>query len=85
MKVLVTGGAGFIGSHVIAKLLHEQCQVIVIDNLSTGLRDNVPEGVKLIEIDICSKNLSDVFVSERFDAVIHLGSSDYGACVAGQA
>ncbi|GMB01247.1 NAD-dependent epimerase/dehydratase family protein [Pelosinus sp. IPA-1] len=74
MKVLVTGGAGFIGSHVIEKLMQEQCQVVVVDNLSSGLRENIPAGVKLIEMDICSEKLLDVFISENFDAVIHLAA-----------
>jgi UDP-glucose 4-epimerase len=74
MKVLVTGGAGFIGSHVVAKLLQEQCKVVVIDNLSTGLTENVPEGVRLIEMDICSKNLLAIFQREGFGAVIHLAA-----------
>lgn len=74
MKILVTGGAGFIGSHITAKLLQEECQVVVIDNLSTGLRENVPIGVKFIEMDICSDKMLDVFASERFDAIIHLAA-----------
>lgn len=74
MKVVVTGGAGFIGSHVVVKLLQQQCQVTVIDNLSTGCKENVPKDVKFIEIDICSKKLVEVFVRERFDAVVHLAA-----------
>jgi UDP-glucose 4-epimerase len=74
MKVLITGGAGFIGSHVIEKLNKENCQVIVVDNLSTGLRDNVPTNVKFIEIDICSVELLAVFEQEQFDAVIHMAA-----------
>jgi UDP-glucose 4-epimerase len=74
MKILVTGGAGFIGSHVVEKLLMEECHVVVIDNLCTGIRDHVPAGVKFIQMDICSKELLDVFAKERFDAVIHLAA-----------
>ena len=74
MKVLLTGGAGFIGSHVIEKLLQEKCQVIVIDNLSTGLKENVPENVKFIGIDIGSEKVFEVFAKESFDAVIHLAA-----------
>lgn len=74
MKILVTGGAGFIGSHVIEKLIKENCQVVVIDNLSTGLRENVFVNVKFIEMDICSADLLSVFENEHFDAVIHLAA-----------
>ena len=74
MKILVTGGAGFIGSHVLEKLMQEQCQVVVVDNLSSGLRENIPAGVKFIEMDICDGKLLDVFISERFDAIIHLAA-----------
>lgn len=74
MKILVTGGAGFIGSHVTVKLIEENCQVVVIDNLSTGRVENIPKGIKFIKMDICSDKLIEVFVSEQFDAVIHLAA-----------
>lgn len=74
MNILVTGGAGFIGSHVVEKLLMEECHVVIIDDLSTGIRDHVPANVKFIKMDICSEELLDVFVKERFDAVIHLAA-----------
>lgn len=72
MKILVTGGAGFIGSHVIEKLMQEDCQITVLDNLHTGLRENVPEGIAFIEMDICDKEVMAVFEEEHFDCVIHL-------------
>jgi UDP-glucose 4-epimerase len=52
MRVLVTGGAGFIGSHVVERLLAAGNEVAVLDNLSTGRRENVPAGVRLYEIDV---------------------------------
>ena len=52
MRAVVTGGAGFIGSHVVAALLARGDEVTVVDNLSTGRRENVPEEARLVEHDI---------------------------------
>ena len=52
MRVLVTGGAGFIGSHVVERLLAAGSEVAVLDNLSTGRRENVPAGVRFYEVDL---------------------------------
>ena len=52
MRVLVTGGAGFIGSHIVDRLVAEGHEVAVIDDLSTGRRDNVANGARLYEIDL---------------------------------
>ena len=52
MKVLVTGGAGFIGSHLVDALLAENHEVAVVDDLSSGSRENVPSAARLFEIDI---------------------------------
>lgn len=72
MHVLITGGAGFIGSHLTEKLLRERCEVAVLDNLHTGCRGNIPEGVAFIEMDIRDAAVSSVFVDGKFDAVVHL-------------
>lgn len=74
MKVLVTGGAGFIGSHTVEKMLARGWEVVVLDNLSTGLRTNVAAGVRLIEIDILDQRLLDLFSTEKFDCVVHLAA-----------
>ena len=74
MKILVTGGAGFIGSHVVEKLLQEQCEVVIIDNLSTGLQENINKAAKFIKMDIRSNQLLGIFTAEKFDAVIHLAA-----------
>jgi len=74
MKVLVTGGAGFIGSHVVDKLIQEKCQVVVVDNLSTGLQQNVHQAAKFIQMDIRSKQLIELFLEEKFDYVVHLAA-----------
>lgn len=74
MKILVTGGAGFIGSHVIEQLLKLDYEVAVLDNLSTGCRDHVPEEIPLYECDICSAEATEIMAREKFTAVIHLAA-----------
>lgn len=74
MKVLVTGGAGFIGSHVVDKLIQEKCQVVIIDNLTTGLTENINPAAKFIELDVRSSTLLNLFAIEKFDFVIHLAA-----------
>ena len=70
--VLVTGGAGFIGSHLVERLLADDVEVTVLDNLSTGSREHVPSSVELLEGDVGDRGLVDeVFASRRFDAVLH--------------
>jgi UDP-glucose 4-epimerase len=70
LKLLVTGGAGFIGSHIVEQLIANQHQVVVLDDLSTGDRNNLPNDVRLVIQDVAA-NLDDLFAAERFDAVIH--------------
>ena len=74
MKILVTGGAGLIGSHLVRELLRIGEDVIVLDNLSTGRRENVPASVRLIEADMKSPEILTLFEPENFDAVVHLAA-----------
>ncbi len=75
MKVLVTGGAGFIGSHLVDKLILEGFEVFVIDNLSTGKLENVNKKAKLIVGDIQSEYmLNDLFKKNDFSFVFHLAA-----------
>ncbi|MFM8569231.1 MAG: NAD-dependent epimerase/dehydratase family protein [Candidatus Kapaibacterium sp.] len=74
MKVLVTGGAGFIGSYVASAYLDAGHEVVVIDNLSTGRRDAVPSGAVFVEADIRDESVMQVFERERFDAVNHFAA-----------
>ncbi|WP_455577465.1 NAD-dependent epimerase/dehydratase family protein [Anaerosinus sp.] len=71
-KILITGGAGFIGSHIIEVLQKENCEITVLDNLHMGLKENVPERVRLIELDIRDKGVIDIFEQYQFDVVLHL-------------
>ncbi len=74
-KVLVVGGAGYIGSHMVKVLAKNGCVVTTLDNLSTGFEDAVLYG-QFIEGDLGDHALLDrVFNSENFDAVIHFASS----------
>jgi len=70
-KVLVTGGAGFIGSHVVDSFLSADYEVIVVDDLSTGRRSNLNSDAKLYQVDIRSAELQDIFDSEKPDFVSH--------------
>jgi UDP-glucose 4-epimerase len=71
MKVLVTGGAGFIGSHVSDRLIDAGVDVVVLDNLSSGKRESVPPRARLYEADICGEGIRSLFEQERFDCVAH--------------
>ena len=71
MKVLVTGGAGFIGSHIVDTLLEANLQVSILDNLSTGSICNVNPGAAFLRQDIRDSNLEELFIREKFDYVIH--------------
>lgn len=71
MRILVTGGAGFIASHVSDRLLALGQHVAIVDNLSTGKRENLPAAATFYEIDIRDKSLDKVFEAEKPQVVIH--------------
>ena len=74
MKVLVTGGAGFIGSHIVDKLIAEDCRTVIIDNLSTGSLENVNQQAQFVKMDIRSAEVYDFCLKEKFDYIIHLAA-----------
>ena len=74
MNILVTGGAGFIGSHLVRHLLAKGENVTALDNLSTGLAENLPPEAKLVEMDILDEDLPKVVATGAFDAIVHLAA-----------
>jgi UDP-glucose 4-epimerase len=72
---LVTGGAGFIGSHVSRELIKQGHKVIILDDLSGGVRENLPDGIEFIHGSILDLALLDgVFSKHQFDYVFHLAA-----------
>ncbi|MBT9133062.1 NAD-dependent epimerase/dehydratase family protein [candidate division NPL-UPA2 bacterium Unc8] len=70
--LLVTGGAGFIGSRVAASFANEGYRVVIVDDLSTGKRENIPRGIKFYHLDICNNvELEKVFSKEKPQYVSH--------------
>lgn len=75
MKALVTGAAGFIGSHVAEWLLRDGIDVVALDDLSGGVRDNVPPGAKWFQGSVTDYELlTRLFEAEQFDYVYHLAA-----------
>jgi UDP-glucose 4-epimerase len=70
-RVLVTGGAGFIGSHIAEAYLREGWEVVVLDDLSRGQERNVPKGARFVRADIRSPDARQTIASGRFDVVNH--------------
>ena len=71
MKVLVTGGAGFIGSHVADRLLKDGHEVVILDDLSTGHVEHLNPAARFYQMDIQSPWLDELFKIERPEAVLH--------------
>jgi UDP-glucose 4-epimerase len=73
VRAIVTGGAGFIGSHVVEALLSRGDEVTVVDDLSRGMRENVPVGVRVVERDI-RDGVADAFADARPEVCFHLAA-----------
>lgn len=77
-KALVTGGAGFIGSHVSRRLLKEGWKVYIVDNLSTGFKDNIPKGTEFSKLDLSRDDFVRNLPDDNLDAVFHLAAQSSG-------
>lgn len=76
MKILVTGGAGYIGSHVAHELLDAGYEVVILDSLITGVRENTPQQATFIEGDIADTELlHNIFTNHHIQAVMHFAGS----------
>ncbi|MDE3172636.1 MAG: GDP-mannose 4,6-dehydratase [Gemmatimonadota bacterium] len=73
-RILVTGGAGFIGSHVADRMLAEGHRVAVVDDLSNGRRENVPAGAEFHELDIRSPEAAALVRGGGFEVIVHLAA-----------
>ena len=78
MKILVTGGAGFIGSKLSATLLNRGHEVVALDNMATGLKTNLDPRAKFFEIGAESPRIFELLKDLKFDAIAHLGGNSSG-------
>lgn len=75
MKALVTGGAGFIGSHVADEFLKRNYETTVLDDLSGGFRENIPAGARFVQGSVNDADLVErLFAEEKYDVVFHLAA-----------
>ncbi|MFL5554327.1 MAG: GDP-mannose 4,6-dehydratase [Gemmatimonadaceae bacterium] len=73
-KVLVTGGAGFIGSHVADLFLDKGFEVVIVDDLASGKRENVPSQARFHQVGVNSSEFAGLVKNEKFDVVAHLAA-----------
>ena len=78
MKLLVTGGAGYIGAHVVREALQAQHSVVAVDDLSTGVPNRLDASVELVDLNLASSDaqasLTQLLSGTKFDAIIHLAA-----------
>ena len=71
MKILVTGGAGFIGSNIADAYIAAGHKVVIIDNLSSGKRSNINPKAKFYKLDVNSDEIPGIFAKEKFEIICH--------------
>lgn len=74
MKIIITGGAGFIGSNLADELIGQGHQVVVLDNLSTGSKKNLNPRAKFYKADVCSPSVFKIFEKEKPEVVFHFAA-----------
>ena len=74
MQILVTGGAGFIGSYITDKLIELGHDVIILDDLSTGKKENINPKATFYNIDIRTAEIEKIFQNHKIDIVYHLAA-----------
>jgi UDP-glucose 4-epimerase len=72
--ILVTGGAGFVGSYLVDRLIKENYRVVVIDNLSSGKKENLNQKAKFYKFDICNPKILSIFKKEKPEIVFHFAA-----------
>lgn len=73
-KTLITGGAGFIGSHLVDKLIEQDNEVVIIDDLSSGRKENLNPKAKFYKIDIRDKKIFNILKKEKINSVFHFAA-----------
>ena len=73
-EALVTGGAGFIGSNIVDRLIKDGHDVIILDNLSTGRKENINPKAKFYNLDITDSKIEEIFAENKIDVVFHLAA-----------
>ncbi len=76
--IIVTGGAGFIGSNIASRLIRERHRVTVLDNLSTGRKENIPSGAEFIKMDLEKRESYAYLEKINCDAIFHLAGQSSG-------